>query len=100
MTAEEEPQRSRAAGGCVLVALAGVPLAVAYAASTEAGILTTVGAATGAVWWSVRRTPKIHNPSPPPPSPPSEDTKPQFTSVPDPDNPHRTHIVWHTEEVA
>lgn len=98
MTAEEEPERSRAAGGCVLVALAGVPLAVVFAASTEAGILATVGAATGAVWWSVRRVPKIHNPSPPPPDAPSGNTKPQFTSVPDPDNPHRTHIVWHTQE--
>lgn len=100
MTAGEEPQRSRAAGGCVLVVLAGAPLAVVYAVSTEAGILATVGAATAAVWWSVRRPPKIDNPSPPPPDPAPGNRKPQFSAIPDPDNPHRTHILWHAKETA
>ncbi|MFI1942046.1 hypothetical protein ACH44C_33550 [Streptomyces purpureus] len=99
-TADGQPERSRAAGGCVLTVLAGVPLAVVFAVSTEAGILATVGAATAAVWWAVRRPPKIDTPSPPPPGPTPGNTKQQFTSVPDPDNPHRTHIVWHTKEVT
>ncbi|MFJ7070170.1 hypothetical protein [Streptomyces sp. NPDC101115] len=101
MTADEEqPEPSPAAGGCVLIALTGVPLAVVFAASPEAGILATVGTATAAVWWSVRRPSKIDNPSPPPPEALPENTKPQFSAVPDEDNPHRTHIVWHTKEVA
>ena len=98
MTAEEEPERSRAAGGCVLVALVGLPLAAVFAASTEAGILVAVGAATAALWWSVRRVPHAANPAPPPPSEGAETAKPQFTVVPDETNPHRSRVVWHTKE--
>lgn len=74
MTAVEEPQRSRAAGGCVLVVLAGTVGAVVFAVSAEAGILATVGAATAAVWWAVSRPVSDSSATPPPPpSPPSGD---------------------------
>ncbi|MFE5967115.1 hypothetical protein [Streptomyces sp. NPDC056463] len=100
MTADEDPERSRAAGGCVLVALSGVPLAVAFAASTEAGILATVGAATAAVWWSVRRVPHAANPAPPPPPEGADDTKRLFSVMADESNPHRSRVVWHAREEA
>lgn len=108
MTAEEhdvrnarhEPEGSRAAGGCVLVALAGVPLAVVFAASTEAGILATVGAGAAAMWWAVRRVPHAANPAPPPPPEGADDENPLFTVVDDETNPHRSRVVWHTKEVG
>ncbi|HEY9369309.1 hypothetical protein [Streptomyces sp.] len=64
------------------------PLAVP--AATAAGL--------GAAWWAGRPSNKIDNPSPPPPESPSPNAKPQFTSVPDEANPHRTHVVWHIQE--
>lgn len=74
MTADEEPERSRAAGGCVLVALVGVVGAVVFAVSAEAGVLVTVGAAAGAMWWAVSRPVSDSSAAPPPPpSPPSGD---------------------------
>lgn len=96
--ARDGEQPSRTAGGCVLVALAGVPLAVVFAASTEAGILATVGAATGAVWWSVRRVPRAANPAPPPPPEGADGAKRLFSVVADETNPHRSRVVWHTKE--
>lgn len=95
MTAEEARESSRAAGGCVLVFLAAAVVAAVFAASAEGGILTVLGLGTAALWWAVRRPNKIHNPSPPPPDTPLENEKPQFSVIPDRDNPHRSHIVWH-----
>lgn len=53
MSAEEEP--SRAAGGCVLVALAGVATAVAFAVDEAVGILAVILVGWGALYWSARR---------------------------------------------
>lgn len=109
MTAEPEPVEtpeetpsgaSRAAGGCVLTVLGLVPLAVIFAVSREAGVLVTVGATTGVVWWHARRVPPAPNPAPPPPPEGAPDEKPQFTVVDDPDNPARSHVVWHRTETA
>lgn len=98
--AEEPESSSRAAGGCALLFLGGIPLAAVFAASSEAGVLATVGAAVGAVWWSVRRVPRTANPAPPPPSEGADNKKPQFTVMEDPDNPNRSHIVWHAQKEA
>lgn len=81
MTADEPRQSSRAAGGCVLVALVGAVTAAVFAASTSVGVLAVLGAGTAALWWSVRRPNKIHNPSPPPPQTPSVNTEVQVRSV-------------------
>lgn len=97
MSAEKEPQRSRAAGACVVAALGVGAVAVVIAVSPTFGVLAAWVIGAGALWRSVRRT---RNPSPPPPDAPPENTKPQFTAVADEENPHRTHIVWHPEEVA
>ncbi len=53
MSAEEQP--SRAAGACVLVVLAGVLVAVAFAVDEAAGVLLIVTAGGVALWCSVRR---------------------------------------------
>lgn len=53
MGAEEEP--SRAAGGCVLVALGGVGVAVVFAVSSTAGVLSLWVAGVFALWRSARR---------------------------------------------
>jgi hypothetical protein len=58
---EEEP--SRVAGACVLVVLAGVAVAVAFAIDQAVGVLFVVAAGVVALWRSVRRT---ANPAPPP----------------------------------
>jgi hypothetical protein len=50
---EEEP--SRVAGACVLVVLAGVVVAVAFAVDEAAGVLLVVGAGAFALWRSARR---------------------------------------------
>ncbi|MFD4558985.1 hypothetical protein ACFWP5_32480 [Streptomyces sp. NPDC058469] len=62
--AEAEPEeRSRAAGACVLVVLAGVVTAVVFAVSVTAGVLAVWVVGAVALWRSVRRT---ANPAPPP----------------------------------
>jgi hypothetical protein len=53
MAAEEEP--SRAAGGCVLVALAGVATGAAFAIDEAVGVLAVVLAGWVALWRSARR---------------------------------------------
>ena len=105
MTAEPEPVEtpeeapsgaSWAAGGCVLTVLGLAPLAVIFAASREAGVLVTVGATTGMVWWHARRVPPAPNPAPPPPPEGADDAKPQFTVMEDPNNPARSLVLWAT----
>ena len=72
--AEEPERRSVAAGGCVLAVLGGVPLAVVWALSVEAGVLAVWVAAAVAVWWSARRRVSDSSAPPPPdPEPPSGD---------------------------
>ncbi|MFF8839590.1 hypothetical protein [Streptomyces sp. NPDC015130] len=105
MTADETPEEeqespSRAAGGCALLFLGGIPLAAVFAVSSEAGVLATVGATVGAVWWFVRRVPRTANPAPPPPSEGADDKKPQFTVMADETNPHRSRVVWHAQKEA
>lgn len=68
MSARQGEERSRAAGGCVLLVLAGAPVAAVWAASPEAGVLVVWGAGAALLWRSVRRT---ANPAPPPGSRPS-----------------------------
>lgn len=91
--AEEQPERSRAAGACVLVALGGGALGVVFALSSVAGLLTLWTVAVAALWRSVRRA---ANPAPPPPPERGWDTKPQFTVVED--RPGHCTIQW-AEEV-
>ncbi|WP_406735365.1 hypothetical protein OG508_28130 [Streptomyces sp. NBC_01108] len=83
---------SPAAGACVLVVLGFGALAVVYAVSPTAGVLTvwTVGGA--ALWKSVRRA---ANPAPPPPPERGCETKPQFTVTED--RPGHCTILWHEE---
>ncbi|MDX2679280.1 hypothetical protein [Streptomyces soliscabiei] len=63
MAAEEEP--SRAAGGCVLVVLAGVATALAFAVDEAVGVLAVVLAAWAALYRSARRM--SDSPATPPP---------------------------------
>lgn len=53
MSAEEQP--SRAAGACVLVVLAGVLVAVAFAIDEAFGVLLVVVSGAVALWRSARR---------------------------------------------
>ncbi|MET9965440.1 hypothetical protein ABZZ80_05815 [Streptomyces sp. NPDC006356] len=71
----EEPEetgegRSPAAGACVLVVLAGVLVAVAFAIDEAVGVLLVVVAGTVALWRSARR---MSDSSATPPPPLSED---------------------------
>jgi UPF0716 family protein affecting phage T7 exclusion len=66
-------QPSRAAGTCVLVVLAGVLVAVAFAVDEAAGVLLLVTAGTAALWRSARRMSDSSATPPPPPEPPSTD---------------------------
>lgn len=97
---EEQEGSSRAAGGCVAVALGGGVLAVVFAISQEAGTLTVWGVGTASLWWAVRRVPHAANPAPPPPSEGAAEEKPLFSVVDDPNNPNRSHVIWHTREEA
>jgi|SRR5687767_2826745 len=93
---------SKLAAGCFLAVLAVGILAVFMAAFPTAGRLIFWGGA--AVWipWYIGRPHKSVQdadvPSPPPLSDPLSEGKPQFTAVPDPDNDHRTIIVWTNEK--
>jgi hypothetical protein len=65
-TSVEEPeQRNTAAGGCVLVALGGAPLAVLWAVSDVAGVLAVWVVGVAAVWWSARRRVSDSSATPP-----------------------------------
>ncbi|MCY0952102.1 hypothetical protein [Streptomyces sp. H27-S2] len=66
--AEEEPEPSRTAGGCVLVVAAGVPVAVVFAAAPDAGVLTVWGLVVVACGWQYRRGLSDSSATPPPPS--------------------------------
>ena len=68
---EEPEERSAAAGGCVLVVLGGVPLAVCWAVSEVAGVLAVWVVGAAAVWWSARRRKGTDLPLPSPTVPPS-----------------------------
>lgn len=69
----DEPQApSPLAGGCVLLVLGGAGLAVVFALSTEAGILTVWLVGVAAVWRSARRREGPYQPLPSPTEPPSQ----------------------------
>jgi membrane protein implicated in regulation of membrane protease activity len=85
----EQPEPSRAAGACVLLVLGGGALAVVFALSPVAGVLTFWAVACLALWRRVRRT---ANPAPPPSPERGTDTKPQFTVVED--RPGHCTIQW------
>ncbi len=71
MSGEEQP--SRAAGACVLVVLAGVLVAVAFAVDEAAGVLLIVTTGTVALWRSARRVSDSSATPPPASEPSSED---------------------------
>ncbi|WP_060888670.1 hypothetical protein [Streptomyces scabiei] len=64
MAVEEEP--SRAAGGCVLLALGGGATAVVFAVSPEAGVLSLWVVGALVVWRSARRRMSDSSATPPP----------------------------------
>ena len=100
-TPVEEPEgASRAAGGCAVVVLGGLPLAAVFAVSPDAGVLTVWGIGAGALWWAVRRVPRTANPAPPPPPEGAAEEKRLFSVVDDPDNPNRSHVIWHVRKEA
>lgn len=99
MSEEPEPEGgSRAAGGCLLAGLVTGAVAVLLIVAPRAGVLILWGVGAVLLWWAVNRPNKLDTPSPPPPEAPSENTKRQFRSVPDPDNDHHTFVVWDTEK--
>jgi hypothetical protein len=61
-----EPSSSTAAGGCVLVVLAGVVVAVAFAIDEAVGVLGVVVTGWAAVYRSARRVSDSSAPPPPP----------------------------------
>jgi len=63
---EEQEERHPAAGACVLVALAGVLVAVAFAIDEAVGVLFVVVVGTVALWRSARRM-SDSSATPPPP---------------------------------
>ncbi|MCB5166035.1 hypothetical protein LG634_14465 [Streptomyces bambusae] len=73
MTAEEPSVGGRAAGGCVLVVGALVPLAGVFAASRDAGVLTVWGLAVAACWREWRRPVSDSSATPPPGEEPLSD---------------------------
>lgn len=69
---ETEPPGNRAAGGCVLVLLAGGATAVLFRASLTAGTLTVWAVSVVALWRAARRRKSDSSATPPlPPEPPS-----------------------------
>ena len=107
--AEEPEQRSTLAGGCVLLVLGGVPLAVCWAVSDVAGVLAVWVVGVVALWRSARRR-MSDSSAPPPPQEgrpsgrecaghelvgvtPSETQKGMliYTTAP-PDRPNHTHV--------
>ncbi|MFF5891195.1 hypothetical protein ACFY72_20790 [Streptomyces globisporus] len=89
---ETSPEPSRAAGGCVLAALALGAGAVLFAVLGTVAVLVVWAAGAFALRWAVRRPNKINKHSPPPPSPPSRNTNTQFTVVED--RPGHCTVVW------
>lgn len=85
--------------GCGVLMLVGLvvgALCIVYAVAPTATVLGGWTAAAGWLWWGVSR--KIDNPSPPPPDPPSESTKPQVkTIVKDETHPTRYRVEWADE---
>lgn len=71
---DEEREPSRTAGGCVLTAASAVPLAVVFAVSRDAGVLTVWGLVVAVCGWLYRRGLSDSSATPPPlPAPPSGD---------------------------
>ena len=100
-TPEEIPEgASRAAGACLVAVLGIGAVAALLVIAPTVGLLLLWGGGAVALWWAVddSRRSKIDNPSPPPPEAPSENEKPQFRVVDDPDNPARHRVVWDTEK--
>ena len=64
---EEAEERSPLAGACVLVVLAGVLVAIAFAIDEAVGVLLIVVVGAVALWWSARRV-SDSSATPPPPS--------------------------------
>lgn len=64
MSTAEQP--SRAAGGCVLVILAGGATAVLFAIDEALGVLTVVTVGWVALWRSARRRVSVSSATPPP----------------------------------
>lgn len=64
--AEEEPEPSAAAGGCVLFLLGCAPVAVVFAVSYVAGILTVWAVGMLLLWRAARRRVSNSSATPPP----------------------------------
>lgn len=67
MSTEEQPQRSHAAGACVLLILGGGALAAVIVAAPAAGVLLVWCLGMGALWRAVRRGPVSDSSATPPP---------------------------------
>ncbi|MEU3033512.1 hypothetical protein [Streptomyces griseoaurantiacus] len=63
---DEGEERSRAAGGCVLLVLAGAPVAAVWAASPEAGVLVVWVAGALLLWRAAHRRMSDSSATPPP----------------------------------
>lgn len=89
---EEPTEGSPVAGGCVLLVLAAGLVAVVFAVSPTAGVLTVWGVGAAALWRCVHRA---ANPAPPPSSEGAANTNPQFTVTED--QPGHCTIHWQKE---
>ncbi|MGD1219988.1 hypothetical protein AB9Q10_16345 [Streptomyces krungchingensis] len=67
-TEEEPEERSRAAGGCILVTLVGVAIAVLFRVSPAVGVLLLWGFGGVFLWRAANRRMSNSSATPPPPS--------------------------------
>ena len=90
MEPEEDPQQGLGCAAVTVIAiLTAVPLALLWLWSRDAFILTVWLIAAVSVIWAARRPNKIENHSPPPPSDPSPQKKPQVSMMRDQSHPNR-----------
>lgn len=98
MIEEESEEEFESGAGCagvfVLSALVLTVVVVLYVVSPETFILVLWGGGWTAIVWAAKRTPKIDNPSPPPPVPErGSEEKPQVTMIRDQTHPNRWVIL-------
>ena len=99
----QEPEGSGCGGVVVLAGAAALALTVLWRLAPNLFVLAVWGIGWGAVIWVAKKTPKIDNPSPPPPPERGTEKDPQVNVVRDTTHPNRWLVTrqsaWVTEEI-